>query len=402
MSRRTPTPGKWIRQDRAITLEEVAWLHSGEGAAVMRAMEEDPADTPAAIEKWRERLDAEQVAAAWHQVVLRHKARSKFSRADEMLFDRVSLEQSTDEVVARYKARRYAECARVADLCCGMGGDALALAEHADVTVMDWSAVRVELASHNVSVYGHEARTRVGDVTFDLPACDAIHIDPDRRADGAKRHDAVQASPDIEVVWRIVRDVEHAGVKLSPGADFSGIPVDHELELISHHGECKQAMIWTGTLARVGRSATVLPTGERIEAQAEEDLSWPERVEVRAGDVLHEPDGAVIRAGLVGVLARKYGLAPLDAWIAYLIGARAIESELLTAFRVIDVQAWSGKSARAWLRSHDMGDLEIKTRGFAARPEDLRRGLKLKGKRRGVLFVTRVGEAPMAILAERL
>lgn len=402
MSRQKRPRGKWIREDRPITLEEIAWLRSPAGRETMQAMEDEPADSPAAIEKWRERLDADRVAAAWHQIELRRKARAKFSQAGQMLFDRVGLEQATDEVVARYKARRYAGCAAVADLCCGIGGDALALAEHARVSVMDWSAPRVAMAEHNVEVYGHTAAPRVGDVTFAAPEADAIHIDPDRRAKGARRHDAASASPDDQVLWRIVHEAGHAGVKLSPGAEFEAIPVDHELELISHHGECKQAMVWTGRLARARRSATVLPEGEHLEAGSDADLTWPDPVGIRPGHFLHEPDTAVIRADLVGLLARQYGLAPVDRRIVYLVGESPVHSVFLTPFRVVDVQAWSAKQARSWLKAHDIGKVDIKTRGFAARPEDIRKHLKLKGTSEGVLFVTRVRQRPIAILAERI
>ena len=116
-----------------------------------------PADTPAAIERWRERLDAELVTAAWTQVTLRAAARTKFSRADEMLFDRVGLEQSTDEVVAAHKARRFAGYSAIADLCCGIGGDTIALAGFAPVTAVDVSGPRATMAEHNAGVYGRRA-----------------------------------------------------------------------------------------------------------------------------------------------------------------------------------------------------------------------------------------------------
>ena len=46
---------------------------------------------------------------------------------------RVGLEQASDEVVAAHKAGRFSDCGRVADLCCGIGGDTLALAARAEV-----------------------------------------------------------------------------------------------------------------------------------------------------------------------------------------------------------------------------------------------------------------------------
>ena len=57
-------------------------------------------------------------------VDLRQRAAVKFARAGEMFFDREGLEMATREEVARYRAWRLREAGDVADLCCGIGGDA--------------------------------------------------------------------------------------------------------------------------------------------------------------------------------------------------------------------------------------------------------------------------------------
>jgi SAM-dependent methyltransferase len=393
----------WIRDDRPVTPEEVAWLKTPAAQAVCAAMMEDePADTPAAIERWRERLEPEQVAAAWNQVLLRRAGRAKFSRADGMLFDRVGLEQASDEVVAAHKAGRFSDCGRVADLCCGIGGDTLALAARAEVTAVDWSRSRVLMAEHNAAVYGGRIVGKVGDVLIQRPDADAIHIDPDRRPKGARRHDPVLASPDLEEIQRLVEHYHHAAIKLSPGADLSLLPFDAEIELISHRGECKQAVIWTGRFKQVDRRATVLPGGESV-VSSEADLpQWPEPRALRPGCFLYEPDAAVIRADLVGAVARRFELAPVDRRIAYLLGDRSVSSSLVTPFQVIDVTDFSARKTRVWLATHDIGRVEIKTRGFASRPEELLRHFRLRGRHEAVLFLTRVAGRPIAILAERL
>ena len=51
---------------------------------------------------------------------------AKFADAPQMFFTAVGLEQATDEWVAGYKASRFPQ-GLVAELCCGIGGDLLAL-----------------------------------------------------------------------------------------------------------------------------------------------------------------------------------------------------------------------------------------------------------------------------------
>jgi len=204
------------------------------------------------------------------------------------------------------------------------------------------------------------------------------------------------------VVQEIVQHYQHAAVKLSPGADFSLLPFDAEVELISHHGECKQAVAWTGRFKQAYLRATVLPSGESLFVTSKEAIAWPSSGPLEPGVILYEPDPAVIRANLVGVAARRFGLWPVDEHIAYLLGHSFSPTSLLRPFRVIDWMSFAARKARAWLVRHDIGSLEIKTRGFAGRPEQVLRQLRPTGKRPAVLFLTRINDKPTAILAERV
>ncbi len=407
MQRKLPekldAPGPWVREHRLPSAAELVWLQSAAGVACCREMAAGRgADTPAAIAHWRERLQPHLVATAWSQVVLRRTAAGRFSRAADMLFDRVGLEQATDDVVAAHKARRFAGLERVADLCCGIGGDALALAAVAKVTAMDWSAARVAMTEHNARVYGGAVVGLVGDATAARPDAAAVHLDPDRRPEGRRRHQPELGSPNLAEVASLVRHYANVAVKLSPGADFEALPFDAEVELVSHRGECKQAVAWTGRLAGCYRRATALPAGEAVWADSREELTWPSPGELAPGRLLYEPDAAVVRARLVGPLARRHELAPVDPQIAYLVGDREVRSALLAGFRILEVVPWSTVSARKLLHRHDVGRLEIKTRGFAGRPEDLLRKLHPKGQASATLLLTRLGERPVGILAERL
>jgi len=81
--------------------------------------------------------------AALETVLLRHKARSKFSRADAMYFTREALEQASGEEIARYRAGRFAAFGRVGDFCCGIGGDTIGLSERAEVVAVDADPLRL-------------------------------------------------------------------------------------------------------------------------------------------------------------------------------------------------------------------------------------------------------------------
>ena len=79
----------------------------------------------------RDGSDPALVAAALTQARLRVRARAKFGAdADRMYLTAAGLEQATRAVVAEHRAARFAAAgaAGVADLCCGIGGDLIALA----------------------------------------------------------------------------------------------------------------------------------------------------------------------------------------------------------------------------------------------------------------------------------
>src|ERR1700679_1120382 len=158
----------------------------GEEPPARFAAEPDGAGPPLALAvRLRREYPADLVAAATAQHELRLAARAKFSRAMEMLFTRAGYEQSSAEPIARYRAARFGAARRVADLCCGIGGDLLALASGREALAVDRDEVHTRLALHNAGVYGEAANVCavVADVRdIRLDGFDAVFIDPAPRS----------------------------------------------------------------------------------------------------------------------------------------------------------------------------------------------------------------------------
>ncbi|MDD9205810.1 class I SAM-dependent methyltransferase, partial [Georgenia sp. 10Sc9-8] len=141
----------------------------------------------------RRGADPELVTAALTQSRLRARARAKFGEfAEQMLFTATGLEQATRLVVAAHHARRYAAagCSRVADLGCGLGGDAMALsALGVPVLAVDADEATAALATVNLRHFP-TATVHHGDaLALDLTAegVDAVYADPARRTAGGRR-----------------------------------------------------------------------------------------------------------------------------------------------------------------------------------------------------------------------
>ena len=101
-----------------------------------------------------------------------------------------------------------------------------------------------------------------------------------------------------------------------------------------------------------------------------------------AAEWIAEPDPAVIRAGLVGLLAREAGLAPVGPGIAYLAGRALPAAPLLRIWRVVGSAPADDRRVRALLAEHDVGAVDVKTRGHPDDPAELARRWRGGGARR--------------------
>ena len=389
------------------TDQALTYLLSSEGAALLAELATIPlgeADLLAQTTRLREHYPRDVAAAALDQALLRTRARAKFARADHMLFTREALEQASAEVVSRYRARRYAAYPGIADLCCGIGGDALALAAHGEVLAVDLDPLRLRMAAANVAVYGYAERLRTlcADVrTLSLPDGYAAWADPSRRVGGRRIFGLSQYQPPLLALLSCVSNAPGAGIKLSPGVDYDELArllgdTAHEIEIVSVHGEAREAVLWLGELVTVPRRATLLPGGQTL---TEHPL--PEPVPVRAvSRYLYEPDAAVIRAHLVEHLATELGLSQIDRQIAYLTSDALVQTPFASVYEVEEVVPFGLKRIRARLRAREVGELVIKKRGIGIDPARFRRELKHRGEGRAqvVLVVTRAQDRPTALI----
>src|SRR5262249_26902157 len=167
------------------------------------------------------------------------------------------------ESVARHKARRFSE--QVFDLCCGIGGDTFAMAQHCSVTAVDANPVACLRTAWNSEGYGVSSRvTPVCEGATEVdPATALVHIDPDRRASARGRAVRVEDYvPGLEFLQRLTHTSRGGAIKLSPASNFGGKFHDVEVELVSLFGECKEATIWFGELrGSASWRAAVLPAG---------------------------------------------------------------------------------------------------------------------------------------------
>jgi THUMP domain-like/Methyltransferase domain len=364
------------------------------------------------------------VAAAATQARLRTRASARFPGPGRW-WTPDGLEQATRPVVAARHARRFVHAGVqvVADLGCGVGSDALAIAAAGpQVLAVDldpdalWalSATAADLGLDVTATRG-DVRTTRGPWNDPTPAPGlGCFVDPARRSGGSRSLSPESWSPPWSWVRSLARRVPTTGAKVAPGIDHGALPAGTQTEWISVGGDLVEAGVWWGPLREgtAARRATVLAPGggadwRHPEPPAEEsldDMGGIPAPEVGPVSVwLVEPDPAVIRAGLVSVLAGRLGGHLLDPRIAYIAcDTEPPAGRLGSTFAVLDEVPFGRKPMRAWLRTRGYGDVIVKKRGINVVPEELRGALRLTGDGpTATLVLTRTDAGPLALLVER-
>ncbi|MEV5270099.1 THUMP-like domain-containing protein [Streptomyces werraensis] len=386
-------------------MNDLAPLLTPEGRALLDEVRDtDPAHELAVATRLRRDHPAELVSAALGQARLRQRAVAKFGEEDaaRMFFTPNGVEQSTRRSVAAYRAERLraAGVRSVADLCCGIGGDAVALARAGiRVLAVDRDPRAAAAARANAEALGLAGliEVREADVTeVDTSGYDAVFVDPARRSSKRGRiFDPEAYSPPLSwAVRAALKAPRAAALKIAPGIPHEAVPAEAEAEWISDGGDVKEAVLWFGTAPGTIR-ATLLPGPHTLVSRGLPDPG------VRpVGRYLYEPDGAVIRSHLVAEAAEPLDGGLIDPTIAYVTADTLTPTPYATAYEITDRLPFNVKKLKALLREREVGVLTVKKRGSAVEPEELRRKAlpKPHGTASVTVFLTRVSGAPTMLL----
>ena len=358
-------------------------------------------------------VDPDLVAAVMTQSRLRTRARAKFGDfADEMLFTPEGLEQATRLQVAARHAQRYAAAGAtlVADLGCGIGSDAMALAGlGVPVLAVEQDEATATVAAVNLRAFDN-VTVRQGDALgLDLLAegVDAVYADPARRTRSGNRvFDPRSYSPDLDTLLGLRATVPALGLKVGPGIPYRALPSQTHAQWVSVDGDVVEAGLWFGPLAPEGSGRSALLLGKRgthlLSQPGDADAAATQAPAGPLGSYLYEPDGAVIRAGLVARVAEELEGNLVDPSIAYITTTAERPTPWATGFRVLDSFDFGLKRLRAYLRGREVGRVTIKKRGTAVVPDQLRQQLGLKGTAEATVVLTRLAGKQSVIVVEPL
>jgi len=424
-----------------VSVDDYRWLIGAEGRRWLAEAEQESGDLAQQTRRLRKSLSAVECHLVLEQVALRRRAKRKFSAAERMFFTPTGLEQASDQWVAAYKASRFPPDVELADLCCGIGGDLLALAARGAALGVERDPIAALLAQANLSELRQSAKdARPGEVlNCDLAAAPlarlaAWHIDPDRRPQGRRTTRVELHEPGVPAIERLLAINPAGAIKLAPAAELpASWSSAAEAEWISRGGQCRQLVAWFGELAAspgLRRASVIKPIAGQPASGGRQP---PGRSEILAGNksrqdpqavygvrtivgprsreipvaarlerYLAEPDAAVLAADLTGALAAEQALEAIAPGSVYLTGDRMAPDLALAWFEIADVLPFDVKRLKSLLRERRCGRLEIKKRGVPHDPETVRRQLRVPGDNEATVFITRQGVAVIAIVARRV
>ena len=151
----------------ALGLDDIAFLRSERGSQYLAAYADtdvSESNTLPLLTTLRKSLSPTEASAVVTTLRLRRQAAAKFPRfAREMLFTEAGLQQASHPLARHYRAGLVVS-SNALDICCGIGGDSLALAAAGkDVLGLDIDPVRIAIARRNAAAMGLSAAFQAAD-----------------------------------------------------------------------------------------------------------------------------------------------------------------------------------------------------------------------------------------------
>lgn len=273
---------------------------------VRHAIEENIDRDPLQVALDRGIVHAREVAS---QLKYLQRARTKLPRLYEArtIIPQRAFEQSSSEECAAAKRMRGG---RLLDLTCGLGMDAVAMADRFErVVAVERDEVLADVVRENLRRMGVEnVEVVTASAEEYVSSCkehfDWVYADPDRRTAEGKRVVRLEdCSPDMVALYPALgRITERVAIKNSPLFDIEEafrLFGDCTVEVLSLAGECKEVNIYIdGCGARIVAEAV---GRERVEYAREEVVDSPCEGEFEAEEYryLIVPDVALQKARLV-------------------------------------------------------------------------------------------------------
>ena len=365
--------------------------------------------------------------------LLLKKVPSWASNPDLLFPKHLSIEQSSSELTAKYKASIISGGDTFVDLTGGLGIDSYFLSEKFKSSYyVENQKELCELAEHNFSVLGRkinvinsDAESFLNDSTSRRDnACVVLYIDPARRdIYNRKMVSLHDCSPDVvKIVETFPETSPHKPlflIKASPMSDISLITNElqniSEIHIVSVKNECKEVLIkiepgFEGEIKYFCvnlQNSTVISTEAKRSGEISFEFSESSEnsaVSTFATTIKHylyEPNVSIMKSGAFKLISQRFGIEKLHVNSHLYTSDNLVSDFPGRIFEVVGFAPFNKKIKKELL--NDITEASVATRNFPLSANELRKNLNLKESDKNFVFgTTLMGEKKMVILAKKI
>ncbi len=314
------------------------------------------------------------------QLELRDKAKKKLPSWNhpQHLFSRIPLEQCTSEALALWK-KKYFSGDFLIDLTGGMGVDVWSMSGSFEKSwVFEQNEERARLLRHNLALLGreHVSVFPQSAVAEELPACDLIYVDPDRRVTDQRTFSLEDSEPQVFnllAVW--LQKAKKVVVKASPmiplQESMACFPVPPKTVIALGDATELKEILFVFEPHFEGSPEFLVVAKDWDETQSM-DFS-----EGKEGRFLWDPHPGYHKLGSAQKVATKYGgVAENDGGHYYAF------SYFFPLPGTFHEQVWENrfkeKELKQWMKENGVNRLQIRCRQFFHAPEQIAQKWKIK------------------------
>ena len=403
-----------------------------------------------ALSKFPEEIDKQFVIRQIQAQQILKKKLPSWAENDELIFPKkLSLEQCSSELTAKYKAQlstKLHETSRkissdlcdlvdekriLVDLTGGMGVDTAFLSDNFGNTYyVEMQEELCDIARHNFQILNKNIEVVNDNAEHFLTICgevDCIYLDPARRDEyGRKMVSLHDCSPDVAELQDVLFEkAKTIMVKLSPMLDIDIVKKElkniKEIHIIAVKNECKEILVLLSqqTLP-IAHGSQLIATDLRenwnfsFTEDEEQNAEWT--LADKVGKYLYEPGVAFMKAGCFKLLSQRYNLDKLHRNSHLYTSDELVPDFPGRIFEVINVVPFDKKAKKNLWETQRRKDAKMQsvedsatlkkasvaTRNFPLSADELRKNLGLQDGSEFYIFGTTMkGEKKVVVLAKK-
>lgn len=316
----------------------------------------------------------------------------------------ISLEQSSSEYTARYKAG-LTEGKSFADITGGMGIDFYFISKKFKQTVyVEQQAELAYIANHNFNNLGikdYEIRNEDGiEYLKSMSPVDVLYIDPARRSNTGKKVFRIEdCTPDIiELENLLEQKSKRTMIKLSPMLDISlalkSLRNISDIHIISHRNEVKELVFIKDNINKATETRLHCVNIKKDKTDIfsftkEEEQACISHVS-QLGKYLYEPNASIMKAGAYKSITHIFPVNKLHVNSHLYTSDTLITDFQGRSFIIENVCSFNKNEIRQCLSG--IKQANISTRNFPLNPQELKKKLKINDGGNLYIFATTLAD----------